>query len=213
LRLHGWLLALWASTIGVVTSAVLLHGLDVHSMAVRYAVGAGAVYFLGFVLGGRIYLQWWNIQHRSSPQFPEHASTAEEVQYDQAIESKRKQLSNFSGWGDLASLGDDPLSALLAVIWAIAALIAVVLVAGYLPLMATDLLAGYLAEIILEFLIGSLLLRQVLKPSSLDDYWSLMVRKTWVAGVFIVLVFAGFGAMAQSLNPTAKTLLQALSGH
>lgn len=212
MRLHGWLLMLWASAIGLVTSALLLHGLHVHSMAVRYAIGAGSIYFLGFVVGGRIYVQWWNGPRHLTPDFPTHASTEEEVQYDQAIESKRQRLSQFSWAGDLGSLGDDPLSALLAVIWCITALIALALVAGYLPLMATDLLAGYLAEIVLEFLIGSLLLRRVLKPRPLDDYWGFVVRKTWVAGVFMVLAFAGFGAMVQSINPTAKTVLQALSG-
>lgn len=200
---------MWAASIGLITSALLLHVFRVHSMAVRYALGAAAVYFVGFVLAGWWYAKWWNSRkNHAVGEVPVHATADEQIEYDQrqdAIRKKFEPLSSIGGGG-----GDDPLSALLAVIGLIVLLVVFVCIAGYLPILATDALAGYLAEIVLEFVIGGLLLRRVLKPRSMDDYWGFAIRNTWLPGVFAVIVFGCVGYALQALNPEANTLLEAL---
>nr|WP_315239770.1 hypothetical protein [uncultured Albidiferax sp.] len=207
-RLHGWLLVLWASAIGLCTSAALLHLFHVHSMAVRYAVGAGAVYFVGFVWGGWWYARWWNGRRALGDRLPAHATADEQVAYDQSVDAMRKKLGKFDGLGDFFSVGDDPLSALLFVIGLIGAAVLLAFFLGYLPVLTADLLAGYLAEIVLEFVIGGLLVRRILRPRQLDQYWRFIVGKTWMLGILLVVVFGAFGAAIQYVNPAAKTLLQ-----
>ena len=209
LRLHGWLLVFWVVGVGVLTSATLLHLFNVHSMAVRYAVGAAAVYFLGFVLAGWWYAKWWNLcKAELTKDLPVHATVQEQLDYDQAQEKIRKKME----FPDLLSgaSGDDPLSFLLAMIGILILLVALLFFAGYLPLVATDAFAGYLAEIVLEFVIGGFVMRRVLKPRLLDDYWRIMIGKTWLAGLLVIVVFGSLGFALQQANPKAKTLLQVL---
>lgn len=210
LRLHGWLLMGWACAVGLGASALMLHVFQLHSMAVRYTIGAGAVYFLGFVWGGWWYAKWWNGQRQLAVTVPQHASATDQVAYHQGQEAIRKKFSFFDGldWG--IGGGDDPLSALIAIIVLILGVAFILLFLGYLPLLATDLFAGYMAEIVLEFVIGGLLVRRILKPRPLDDYWSFMVKKTWMAGFLLMLVFGVVGYVVQSANPDAVTLLQLL---
>jgi len=210
LRLHGWLLMLWACTVGGLTSAFLLHVLKLHSMGLRYAIGAGMVYFIGFVLGGKWYASWWNEQRYDAENLPRHATPEEQLEYDQSEAETRKKIQWLDWGGDISGLGDDPLSALILVIWLIWVAIAVLFLVGYLPYFATELLASYMAEIVLEFVIGGLLVRRVLKPKALDDYWKFMVRKTWLAGLFFISIFGGLGFLIQQANPEAKTIFQAL---
>ena len=209
LRLHGWLLAIWASSVGILTSAVLLRVFNIHSMAVRYSIGAGAVYFLGFVLAGWWYARWWNLRKTEpSKELPAHATVQEQLEYDQEQEKIQKNIE-FPDFLSGAS-GDDPLSFLLAVVGILILLVALLFFAGYLPMLATDAFAGYLAEVVLEFVIGAFVMRRILKPRSLDDYWRVMIRKTWLAGLLVVVVFGSLGYALQQANPAAKTLLQAL---
>jgi hypothetical protein len=211
LRFHGWLLALWAFSVGLLTSAILLHVFRVHSLAIRYALGAAAIYLLGFVWGGWWYAKWWNARPRSTADFPTHASAADEQKYNQEQDAIAKKFSKFDGLGNLpVSGGDDPLSALLLIIVLIIVAVFMVLLLGYTPLLMTDLFAGYLAEILLEFVIGGLLLRQVNKPRPLDEYWRLMLRKSILAGLLFVAVAASLGWFLQQNTPEAQTLLQVL---
>ena len=211
LRLHGWLLMGWALLVGLIVSAVLLHVLHVESMAIRFTVGAGAIYFIGFVLGGRWYFQWWNKQSRMAADFPQHASVQDELEYEKKKEEVNKLFNKFDGMGDLANLGggDDPLSALLAVIALIVMLVFLALLLGYFPFFATEVLAGYLAEIVLEFVIGAIVLRRVIKPRDEREYWGFVIRKTWLAGLMLVVLAAGLGYVIQDQNPAATTLFQA----
>jgi hypothetical protein len=211
LRLHGWLLMAWACAVGLICSAVLLHVFRVQSMALRYAIGAGSVYFLGFVLGGWWYAKWWNAQRQQAAEMPQHASAKDQLAYQQEQEAIGKKFSAFEWVGDLGSgLGEDPLSAILAVFVLIGVVLVAVLLLGYLPLILTDVLAGYLAEIVLEFVIGAVLVRQVLRPRGLDGYWTFMLKKTWVWGLLMMVVFGGLGFAVQRTFPDALTLLQAL---
>lgn len=211
LRLHGWLLMAWACAVGVGSSALLLHVFHLQSMAVRYTLGAGAVYFVGFVWGGWWYARWWNAQRQHAAELPQHASVEDELAYQQEQEAMGKKFSAFDWVGNLGSgLGDDPLSALLAIFVLIGVLLIGVLLAGYLPIIVTDVLAGYLAEIVLEFVIGAVLLRRVLKPRALHGYWAFMLKKTWLWGLFMMGVFGILGYSVQSTFPDALTLLQAL---
>ncbi len=70
--------------------------------------------------------------------------------------------------------------------------------------------AGYLAEIVLEFVIGGLLMRRIARPRDIDEYWVFIVRKTWLAGLLLMVVVAVVGYLIQLTNPEAKTLFQAL---
>jgi len=94
LRVHGALLMLWSALVGSASSALLLHVFQVHSVAVRYCVGAAAVYFLGFLVGARIYAASW-LQDDKRP-LPAHASLerAEEISANMA----------FANWSTLISL-------------------------------------------------------------------------------------------------------------
>lgn len=210
LRLHGWLLSIWVCTVGAVTSWLLLHVFMLHSMGPRYAINASAVYFIGFVLGGRFYLNWWNGSRSVAEHLPEHATPNEQVEYLQAEEKTRKKFRLLESLGDVSGLGDDPISALIMIIWLICFAFGMLMLLGYAPFFATELLASYMAEIVLEFVIGGLLVRQVLKPRQPDDYWEFIVRRTWIAGIFFVLAFGAIGTLIQHVRPEAKTIVQAL---
>lgn len=208
LRLHGWVLMVWAVSVGFATSAVLLHAGAVHSLALRYTLGAGAVYFLGFVLGGWWYAKWWNARRHFVTEMPQHASTAEVLEYQQTEEAARKKFEWFDWLGDFGSLGDDPLSAVLAVLMLLGLAIILLLLMGYLPVIATDAFASFLAEVVLEFVIGAIIARRIFKPRVLADYWGIMLRKTWLAGVLLMVVSGAVGYVIQALNPDALTLFQ-----
>jgi hypothetical protein len=209
LRLHGWLLMAWAAAVGLASSAVLLHGVGVHSLALRYAVGAGAIYFLGFVAGGWVYACWWNRSQEAARAELQHADAADVLAYAQQEERIRKRFQ----WGDGVDLGggwsgDDPLSAVLAVLFFVMLAALALLALGHFPLLATEALAGFLAEVVLEFVIGAVIARRVLKPRSLDDYWVVMLRKTWLAGLALVIAAGFTGWLLQTLQPEAVTLFQ-----
>ncbi len=178
-------------------------------MAIRYALGAASVYFLGFVLAGWWYARWWCSRKTTFlSELPSHATVQEQLDYEQEQDKVRKKME----FPDLLSgaSGDDPFSALLTVIGILVLLVAVLFLAGYLPMIATDAFAGYLAEVVLEFVIGGFVMRRVLKPRPLDDYWQIMLGKTWLAGLLVIVVFGSLGYALQQANPEAKTLLQAL---
>lgn len=210
LRWHGFLLMLWVALIGLSFSALLLHVFHVHSMAWRYSLGAGAVYFVGFLWGGKWYARWWLQQARSDADFPKHASVSEVVAYDQErVGSRKKWLENLDWLPDFASAGDDIVSALLTLLGLVVVVLLIAALAAYIPWLATDLLAGYLAEVVLEFVIGGIIMRRILKPKNLDHYLEHMLKKTWLAGVAMMLVFGAFGYLVQRHAPEAHTLLQA----
>ncbi len=207
LRLHGWLLLLWAASVGLLTSVLLLHVFHVQSMAIRYAIGAAIVYLLGFVFTGWWYAKWMNGQKAQKvADLPVHATLQEQLEYDQEQEAIRKRFN----WLDFLNVGggDDPIGLILNFIVFAALALFVLLLVPYLPMLATEALAGYLAEIVLEFVIGGFVMRHILKPKSLDDYWSFVVGKTWLAGLCLVVVSGVSGYVLQQFDPTARTLLQ-----
>lgn len=209
LRLHGWLLMAWAAAVGLATSAALLHVAGVHSLTMRYAVGAGAVYFIGFVAGGWVYARWWNRSRDAVRAELQHADAADALAYSEQEERIRKRFQ----WGEGLDFGsglggDDPLSAILAVLFFLMLAAFTLLALGYFPLFATEALAGFLAEVVLEFVIGAVIARRVLAPRSLDDYWEVMLRKTGLAGLALVIAAAFVGWLLQTLQPEAITLLQ-----
>ena len=208
LRFHGWLLMAWVALVGLVTSAVLLHVFHVYSMALRYALGSAAIYFAGFVLGGWWYAHWWHTRKfAATHELPVHATPQEQLAYDSEQEKLQKRFSGFDLVGDLGG-GDDPISAILAIIGVIFVLVMLVFLAGYLPMIVTDLMAGYLAEIVLEFVIGAVIVRRVMRPKPLDGVLGHLLRNTWLAGLFMVVVFGALGFALQQMDPGAITLLQ-----
>ena len=183
--------------------------MGVHSMAVRYAAGAGAIYFLGFVAGGWVYAHWWNRTMGAARAALQHADTADFLAYSRQEERIRKRFQ----WGDGLDLGggwsgDDPRSAVLVGLVFVLLVALALLALGHLPLLATEMLAGFLAEVVLEFVIGAVIARRVLKPRSLDDYWAVMLRKTWLAGLALVIAAGFTGWLLQTLQPDAATLFQ-----
>ena len=209
LRLHGWFLVAWIAAIGLTSSLLLLHGFHIHSMAVRYSLGAAAVYFLGFVVGGWWYANWWNDRKATTVrEMPVHASTEEQREYEQEQERIRKKVDGFSWIGDFGVGGDDVISVFLGIVFLLVFFLLALLLAGYLPMLLTDMMAGYLAEIVLEFVIGAVIYRRVLKPQPVDGYWTFALRKTMLAGVFMVVLFGVFGYGLQQINPQAQTFVQ-----
>lgn len=210
LRWHGFLLMLWVALIGLSCSTLLLHVFHVHSMAWRYSLGAGAVYFAGFLWGGKWYARWWLQQARTDAEFPKHASVTEAHAYEQDRRTSWKKWLDSLDWlPDFGSAGDDIVSALLALLGLIVLAMLIATLAVYIPWLTTDLLAGYLAEVVLEFVIGGIIMRRILKPKNLDHYLEHMLKKTWLAGVAMTLVFGAFGYLLQRHAPEAHTLLQA----
>nr|WP_315494977.1 hypothetical protein [uncultured Rhodoferax sp.] len=209
LRLHGWLLMTWAAAVGLATSAALLHGAGVQSLALRYAVGAGAIYFIGFMAGGWVYARWWSRSREVARAELQHADATDALAYVAQEERIRKRFK-WAEWLDFGGgwSGDDPLSALIMVMILLAVAVLGLLALGHFPLFATEALAGFLAEVVLEFVIGAVIARRVLAPRSLDDYWEVMLRKTGLAGLALVIAAGFVGWLLQTLQPEAVTLLQ-----
>ena len=80
----------------------------------------------------------------------------------------------------------------------------------YLPMLGVEVFTGYVAEVVLEFVIGASIVQKIMKPRALDDYWPVMVKKTWIAGCLLVAAAGGVGFLVQTLRPGAETIFQAL---
>jgi hypothetical protein len=204
LRVHGALLLIWSALVGSASSALLLHVFQVHSMAVRYSVGAAAVYFLGFLGGARFYAASWR-QEDKRP-LPAHASLEEQKEYQQIWHSQLVDpyLSFFRGWVDVLIglfTGNTVVLLMLGVVYFFLL---------YLPMLGVEVFTGYVAEVVLEFVIGASIVQKIMKPRTLDDYWSVMVKKTWITGCLLVAAAGGVGFLVQTLRPGAETIFQAL---
>jgi len=204
LRVHGALLLIWSALVGSASSALLLHVLQVHSMAVRYSVGAAAVYFLGFLGGARFYAASWR-QEDKRP-LPAHASLEEQKQYQQIWHSQLVDpyFSFFRGWVDVLIglfTGNTVALLMLGVVYFFLL---------YLPLIGVEIFTGYVAEVVLEFVIGASIVQKIMKPRALDDYWTVMVKKTWITGCLLVAAAGGVGFLIQYWKPGAETVFQAL---
>jgi hypothetical protein len=80
----------------------------------------------------------------------------------------------------------------------------------YLPLIGVEIFTGYVAEVVLEFVIGASIVQKIMKPRALDDYWTVMVKKTWITGCLLVAAAGGVGFLIQYWKPGAETVFQAL---
>lgn len=205
LRVHRALLMVWSALVGSASSAVLLYVFRVHSMALRYAVAAAAVYFLGFLGGARFYAASWR-QGEEGPR-PAHASPEEQNAYRQEWHA---QLINPylklrpRGWvwwiGDFLT-GYFFLFLMLGLIYFLLI---------YLPLLGVEVFTGYVAEVVVEFVIGASIIQKIMKPRALDEYWPVMVKKTWITGCLLVAAAGAAGFLIQYWRPGAETVFQAL---
>ena len=80
----------------------------------------------------------------------------------------------------------------------------------YLPLIGVEIFTGYVAEVVLEFVIGASILHQILKPRTLDEYWPVMVKQTWITGCLLIAAAGYLGFVIQHWKPGAETIFQAL---
>ena len=80
----------------------------------------------------------------------------------------------------------------------------------YLPLLGVEIFTGYVAEVVLEFVIGASIIQRIVKPRALDDYWPVMVKKTWITGCLLVAAAGATGFLIQYWKPGAETVFQAL---
>jgi len=206
LRVHGALLLIWSALVGSASSALLLHVFQVHSIAVRYCVGAAAVYFLGFLGGARCYAAWWNQKQEHVRPIITHASPEDQKSYRELRAQRWKTFFNhlfpLPYWLNLPFFD-----------W----LIFIALIVGsafylvhYFPIVVVDTAAGYLAEVVLEFVIGASILHQILKPRALDEYWPVMVKRTWITGCLLIAAAGSLGFVIQHWKPGAETIFQAL---
>jgi hypothetical protein len=205
LRAHGALLMIWSALVGSASSALLLHVFQVHSMALRYAVAAAAVYFLGFLGGARFYAASWP-QGQERP-LPAHASPEEQETYQQ--EWHAQLIDPYlklrpQGW--LSWIGDS----LTGYVFLFLMLGVIYFFLLYLPLLGVEVFTGYVAEVVLEFVIGASIVQKIMKPRALDKYWPVMVKKTWITGCLLVASAGAVGFLVQTLNPSAETIFQAL---
>jgi hypothetical protein len=207
LRVHGALLLIWSALVGSASSALLLHVFQVHSMAVRYSVGAAAVYFLGFLVGARFYAASWR-QEDKRP-LPAHASLEEQKEYQQIWHSQLVDpyLYLWKGEGGWVS---SILSLITGTFIALFLLGVIYFFLLYLPMLGVEVFTGYVAEVVLEFVIGASIVQKIMKPRALDDYWPVMVKKTWITGCLLVAAAGGMGFLVQTLRPGAETIFQAL---
>lgn len=208
LRVHGALLMLWSALVGSASSAVLLHVFQVHSMSLRYAMGAAAMYFLGFLGGARWYAAWWNKKQEGLIPRITHASPDDQKSYQELRAQRRKTFFNH------LSLGPDWLNWIFQ-LFELLMLIALLAASAhyllrYFPVVAVDTVAGYLAEVVLEFVIGASIMQKVLRPRSLEEYWPVMFKKTWITGCLLVAVAGAAGFFIHYWKPGAETVFQAL---
>jgi hypothetical protein len=80
--------------------------------------------------------------------------------------------------------------------------------AGLLPVALTETLGGFVAELVLEFVIGTVAFRRVLRRAPVEELADRLVRRTWGYGVLAVAIAAVAGALAWNIDPSAVTLGQ-----
>ena len=215
LRLHGVLLLLWSALLGVASSAMLLRVFEVHSMAIRYAVGAAVIYFLGFLGGGWCYAAWWNQRQGRVSSLLVHASPEEQASYQELRALLRKPFVNPlpKGVGRFLETFDYIFLEHFGFVLFLAYALIVTLIYFsliYFPVIGIETMGGYLAELVLDFVVGASIIQRIVKPRALDDYWPVMVKKTWITGCLLVAAAGATGFVIQYWKPGAETVFQAL---
>ena len=210
LRWQARMLILGACVTGLACSALLLHRYAVHSMAIRYAASAAAMYAGGCLVGAYTCLRWWGAQTPSDIHFPQEALPGDDAFFRQQVMDRRDHWFSISRWwnrdqDDNDDESEDRNQSLLGtllgwifqiVIGLIFSILATIvgLLFGYLPIVFAEALAGFLGLLVLKFVLGSRGVAHAAAVPMLDGYWQFALGKTGLAG--LACIAAGCGARA-----------------
>ena len=222
LRWQTRMLVLWACVAGLATSALLLHRYAVHSMAVRYAASAAAMYLGGFLAGGYCCLRWWAAKPPTDAHFPTAAPDDDVGSYQEAAVAQRDYWFDITRWWSRGSDDDDDddgrkftllerflgwvLKLLIGLLLSVVATLAGLLLV-YLPLVLAEALAGLLAVVVLRFVVSAQAMPQYGATPELSAYWQFVVSKTGLAAVACVAVAGAAGYWLEVNNPAATDLV------
>jgi hypothetical protein len=225
LRRQARFLILWTCFAGLACSALLLHRYAVHSMAIRYAASATAMYFLGWVVGAYACLRWWGAKTPSDANFPQEALPGDAALYHQQVIDQRAHWFSISRWWNLGQDDDDDdddevernrslLGRLLGwifqlVIGFVFSIVATLvgLVFGYLPIVVAEALAGFLAVLVVKFVIASRAMVHYSAEPMLSGYWLFAIEKTGPAAVGCIAAAGAAGYWLEVSHPAAADLL------
>ena len=208
LRRHATVLTLWCLLVGFVTSTILLRGFGMTHPATRYGVAAAVMYGLGLVLG----LRFWLLSFAQSALADEASGRAAGVPGRPgapapASRPERSRTESRWDWLDVLNVFELGEAAFLLVIPAVVVALGALLFSLVgAPLLLADGLAGILAEVAVQFVLGALIARRVLRPRDPGDALLSIVGRTWVIGLLLVLASTTFGLTLRWLYPGAVAL-------
>ena len=223
LRWQTHVLALWACVVGLACSALLLHMYSVHSMAIRYAASAAAMYLLGCVGGAYACLCWWGAKTPSDTNFPLEALPGDAAFYRQQVIDERAHWFSISRWWNVGNHHDTDERArpiLEAIfVWVFQVLVGLIfsilatlvgLIFGYLPLVIAEALAGFLALLVVKFVIGSRAKVHYAAEPMLRGYWQFAIEKTGLVALGCIAAAGAAGYWLEVSHPAATDLFDVI---
>jgi len=205
LRWQGWAILALSLAAGVVTSLLLWRGLHLRSMGLRYAFAAGVLY-VTMLLCLRRWLLWAHADAALHPQDWRRADAQERAAYDGQRARRLADRSNNSIDLGANLLNFDELSWVLLLPALVLFVIGLLGISGAVPMFLGEGMAGLLAELLLQFALGSVMLRRARMPDRLDRLGSELLGRTWLIGLAMVLLAAGSGIALQWADPSLNTL-------
>lgn len=209
LRRHARVLTLWCLLVGFTASVVLLRVFDVTHPATRYGIAAVVMYGLGLVLGVRVWLLSFAHSALGDEAPARRATPARPTQAASSFAPARRPLREESKWSwfDALQVFEFGEAAFLLIVPAVVIALGALLFSMVgAPLLAADGLAGVLAEVAVQFVLGALIARRVLRPRDHEGALRSIVGRTWAIGLLLVLASTAFGATLRWIAPAAVTL-------
>ena len=223
-RQTAWLLA-WACAVGFVSTMLLLHRYGVQSMGTRYAASACAMYLLGWIAGGYVYLRWWTAREPDDASFPVAALPDDIARYREACAERRDRWLSVSRWWDDDDDSNDTRWSRDSTAWerfwnwifglVIKLVLSIVLtvlglVLGFLPLLVFDAMAGVLASVVVQFGATARAVPDIGAAPELGGYWPFVIAKTGLAALVLIAVAGAAGYWLEQRNPGATDLADIL---
>jgi hypothetical protein len=185
MRVHGWLITLYALAIGYGANLLCLQVPLLQAKVWRWPITVGALYFVGFVLSFYIYVKWWQsrVAEQEKIRLASLAEINEFIQEKETIDKGFQKLDWFIDWTALMEFFPP-----IAIIVLPFLIIGVIYFLIFFPVVLTDWLAGLLAELLIEFALGLLVINRAIKSTKSEQTLGQYLQKICWGGLVLVAV-------------------------